>query len=89
MIYKRKGTASIILWEDELVVYHHDSGDTHLLPLILPHSLVFFCFQQDLLSFERLLDQMKAFSGDVQYHENLLRDFLDRLVQIDILQFVT
>lgn len=78
----------MVAWGDELILYHHHSGDTHLLSArFLP--LVQYCLQQAVFSSDDLMNQCKSIGETLQKKQHLINLFLQQFIQLNILQQLT
>lgn len=85
MIYNRIATVSLAYWEDELVIYHHQSGDTHLLSAAsLP--LLEYCLRKSKFSVDELIAHCETLGDGLSETEGLIGQFLLQLKQLNIIQ---
>jgi len=52
-------------WEDEIVIYQQQTGDTHLFSGFSA-SLIKYCLSKEAFSLAEIMDQMEGFCGDRQ-----------------------
>lgn len=78
-------------WGDELVVFNPNSGDTHLLPVML-EPIINYCLERDDLLFSELLSGFDIFTNgfySLSESQSVLEEGVNQLVDIGFLQPVT
>jgi hypothetical protein len=84
VLIRQIGAASFVVWNSEMVVYHHESGDTYLLPEI-QNQVASYCLAHDLISSQVSSKQTPLFLNDRAVQETSLQKLLDQLVQIGLI----
>lgn len=93
MIARFKKIAQILVakWEDELVIFNPNSGDTHLFPVML-EPIIRYCSKHDDFSLSELLSGLDLVINDTHSSnasESIVEEGVNQLVNIGFLQPVT
>lgn len=83
MNFYRISLISVALWEEELIVFNHASGNTHLLNNVFL-QLFKFCLNQSVVNPVELYDYCRKLSG--LENKRLVDSFIKELSHLDILQ---
>ncbi len=82
--FKRLAPVSVAVWDDEMVVYHHQSGDTHLFSDTAKH-VVALCLSRERFSVPELIEAESNFFNDPQQAQYFIASIVQNLVQKDLI----
>ncbi len=84
MLYKRIGTVSIATWNEQSVIYHHESGDTHLLDsYCLPFAEILI--SNDIVNSDDLLNRFSGLNSSMEQNQELVNNLLQQFAHLNIL----
>lgn len=84
MAYKWITPLSTVSWGDEIIIYQHRSGDTHLFSAEVKEMLEFFMGKQT-FSKEQILQHFNLFFDSTEEREGYVKSLLDVLLQKDLI----
>ena len=78
MQYCVNGQTSYVCWGRDCVIYHYDSGNTHLIQEV-PEALIKLCLSESIFGRNDLLRVIKECS---EYNERDLHSFVEQLLSL-------
>ncbi len=74
----------MMVWDDELIIYHHKSGDTYFFT-DFAKQVICFCLSRESFSENELLQADFGYFDSQQKTENFIQSILGKMIQLNLI----